>query len=56
MARKEIPIVVESAEFDYVGTDEEFNTFLKNIIKDYISENNLLPDEYNKKINSKKSA
>lgn len=56
MARKEIPIIVESVEFDYIGTDEQFNTFLKNIIKDYISENNLLPDDYDDKLNSKKSA
>ena len=56
MARKENPIIVESVEFDYVGTDEQFNTFLKSIIKDYLTENNLLPDDYDDKINSKKSA
>lgn len=33
MARKENPIIVESVDFDYVGTDEQFNTFLKSIIK-----------------------
>lgn len=54
MARKENPIIVESVEFDYVGTDEQFNTFLKSIIKDYLTENNLLPDYYDDKINSKK--
>ena len=56
MARKENPIIVESVEFDYVGTDEQFNTFLKSIIKDYLTENNLLHDDYDDKINSKKSA
>ena len=45
MARKPEPIIIESVEFDYVGTDEQFNTFLKSVVKDYISENNLLPDE-----------
>lgn len=45
MARKENPIIVESVEFDYVGTDEQFNTFLKSVIKDYLTENNLLPDD-----------
>ena len=45
MARKSEPIIIESVEFDYVGTDEQFNTFLKSVVKDYISENNLLPDE-----------
>ena len=56
MARKENPIIVESVEFDYVGTEGQFNTFLKSIIKDYLTENNLLPDDYDDKINSKKSA
>lgn len=56
MARKENPIIVESVEFDYVGTDEQFNTFLKSIIKDYLTENNLLPDDYEDEINFKKSA
>ena len=45
MARKAEPIIIESVEFDYVGTDEQFNSFLKSVVKDYISENNLLPDE-----------
>ena len=45
MARKAEPIIIESVEYDYVGTDEQFNTFLKSVVKDYISENNLLPDE-----------
>ena len=45
MARKPEPIIIESVEFDYVGTDEQFNAFLKSVVKDYISENNLLPDD-----------
>lgn len=53
---QENPIIVESVEFDYVGTDEQFNTFLKSIIKDYLTENNLLPDDYDDEINFKKSA
>jgi uncharacterized protein YpmS len=53
MSRKaELP-TIESVEFDYVGTNEQFNKFLKSVIKDYITENHLLPDE---KINLKKSA
>ena len=51
MARKENPIIVESVEFDYLGTDEQFNTFLKSIIKDYLTENHLLPDDYDDKFN-----
>ena len=45
MARKAEPIIISTVEFDYVGTDEQFNTFLKFVVKDYISEKNLLPDE-----------
>lgn len=45
MARKAEPIIISTVEFDYVGTGEQFNTFLKSVVKDYISENNLLPDE-----------
>ena len=45
MARKTEPIIISTVEFDYIGTDEQFNTFLKSVVKDYISENNLLPDE-----------
>ena len=45
MARKAEPIIISTVEFDYVGTDEQFNTFLKSVVKDYISENDLLPDE-----------
>lgn len=56
MARKENSIIVESVEFDYVGTDEQFDTFLKSIIKDYLTENHLLPDDYDDKFNFKKSA
>lgn len=56
MGRKSEPIIIESVEFDYIGTDAQFNTFLKSIIKDYITGNNLLPDENENKINLNKSA
>ena len=45
MARNAEPIIISTVELDYIGTDEQFNTFLKSVVKDYISENNLLPDE-----------
>lgn len=45
MARNSEPIIISSVEFDYVGTSEQFNAFIKAVVKDYISENNLLPDE-----------
>ncbi len=56
MGRKSEPIYIESVEFDYIGTDAQFNTFLKSIVKDYLSENNLLPDESKDEIKLKKSA
>lgn len=54
MARKREPIIIDSIFFNYVGTDEQFNVFLKSVIKDYISEDKMLPDD--EKINDKKSA
>lgn len=45
MARKPDPIIIESVEFDYVGTDNQFKDFLRNIIKDYLSEDKLEPEE-----------
>ena len=37
---------IRSVEFVYIGTDDQFRTFLKSIITDYLSENRLIPDEY----------
>lgn len=54
MARKRDPIIIDSIFFNYVGTDEQFNLFLKSVIKDYISEDKMLPDD--EKINDEKSA
>lgn len=46
MARKSEPIIIESVEFNYVGTDNQFKNFIRNIITDYLSEDTLQPDEY----------
>ncbi len=54
MSRKSEPEIIESVFYNYTGTDEQFNIFLKSVIKDYVSENNLLPDDEN--IIDKKSA
>ena len=54
MSRKSEPVIIESVFYNYTGIDEQFNTFLKSVIKDYVSENNLLPDDEN--IIDKKSA
>ena len=53
MSKKSEPVIIESVFYNYTGT-EQFNTFLKSVIKDYVSENNLLPDDEN--IIDKKSA
>ena len=45
MARKAEPIIIESVEYDYVGTDNQFMDFLRNIIKDYLTEDKLQPEE-----------
>ena len=45
MARKAEPIIIESVEFEYVGTDNQFKDFLRNIIKDYLLEDKLQPEE-----------
>ncbi len=45
MARNSESIIISSVEFNYIGSDEQFNAFLKSVVKDYISENHLLPDE-----------
>ena len=45
MARKAEPIIIESVEYDYVGTDNQFKDFLRNIIKDYLTEDKLQPEE-----------
>ena len=47
MSRKAEPVIIESVFYNYTGTDEQFNTFLKSVVKDYISENTLLPDNEN---------
>ena len=54
MARKREPIIIDSIFFYYVGTEDQFNLFLKSVIKDYISEDKMLPDD--EKINDEKSA
>ena len=36
MARKSEYSTIESVTVNYIGTDEEFNLFLKNIVRDYL--------------------
>lgn len=37
--------IISSVHFKYVGTDEQFNEFIKSVIKDYITDDSLLPDQ-----------
>lgn len=45
MARKEQPIKIVSVEYSYMGTDEDFNQFLKAVIHDYLTKNAESADE-----------
>ncbi len=45
MARKSEPIIIESVEYEYIGTDKQFKVFLRSIIKDYLSEDKLQPEK-----------
>lgn len=57
MGRKSEMPVIESVEFNYIGTDEQFKTFIKNTVRDYLVENKLIPDAFDDgKINIKNSA
>lgn len=33
-----------SVGFHYIGTQENYEMFIRNVVKEYISENRLLPD------------
>ena len=36
---------ISSVHFKYVGTEEQFSDFIRSVIKDYIVDDTLLPDE-----------
>ena len=36
---------ISSVHFKYVGTEEQFSDFIRSVIKDYIADDTLLPDE-----------
>ena len=36
---------IQSVHYNYIGTDEQFNAFIKSIVKDYITEDSLFPDQ-----------
>ena len=47
---------ISSVNFKYVGTDEQYNAFIKNVVKDYITDDSLLPDTEEEIIVVQKSA
>lgn len=36
---------IQSVHYNYIGTDEQFNAFIKSVVKDYITEDSFLPDQ-----------
>ena len=47
---------ISSVHVKYVGTDEQYNAFIKNVVKDYITDDSLLPDTEEEIIVVQKSA
>ena len=47
---------ISSVHFKYVGTDEQYIAFIKSVIKDYITDDSLLPDTEEEIIVTQKSA
>ena len=41
LLRKQKPIKIASVRYNYVGTDEKFNLFVRNVIKDYLQDNSM---------------
>jgi hypothetical protein len=39
------PSKIESVEFYYSGSDKQFNEFLKAVVREYVVEDKLLPDD-----------
>ena len=47
---------ISSVHFKYTGTEEQFENFVRNVVKDYIVDDTLLPDEEEQNISIEKSA
>ena len=43
--KKNNSLPIESITFEYVGTDKQFNEFLRSVIHDYVSEDKTLPQQ-----------
>ena len=45
MGRKSENIPIASMDFYYGGTDGQFNRFLKSVVRDYLSDDKISPEE-----------
>ena len=43
--KKNNSLPIESVTFEYVGTDKQFNEFLRSVIRDYVSDDKTLPPQ-----------
>lgn len=43
--RKAKPIRIASVRYNYIGTDDDFNRFLRNVVMDYLQEDDISPLE-----------
>ena len=48
--------IISSVHFKYNGTEEQFENFVRSVIKDYIVDDTMLPDEEEQNISIEKSA
>ena len=45
MARKPKMPIIELVEFYYSGSDKQFNEFLKAVVREYVVDDKLIPDD-----------
>ena len=43
--KKNNSLPIESVTFEYVGTDKQFNEFLRSVIRDYVTDDRTLPEQ-----------
>ena len=54
--KKHNSLPIESVTFEYVGTDKQFNEFLRSVIHDYVSDDKTLPQQENNSHNEQSIA
>ena len=43
--KKNNSLPIERVTFEYVGTDKQFNEFLRSVIHDYVTDDSTLPEQ-----------